>query len=115
MVEEEFFRPAETSPELFFSLLIILVLFLMLIFFGRKRQTLTDKIQNVKSYGELMGIVFNKRGYLEGDENKFLLKKAMMLRDRLSASDWAAIYLVAEPDSELEEIAEKKAGEELED
>ncbi len=115
MVERTFFDPAPMTPGLVWALMAVFVLFLMLTFFGRKRQTVAEKIQNITDYGELMSIVFNKRGTFEGKENTSLLSIAMVLRDKLSPSDWAAIYIVAEADSELERVAEEKACNELED
>lgn len=130
------FRPMEINipPEIFISAVMafFIVLLIIKLFRENRKQDspapwepgndhpsdqadpeTVEEIRKISSIDELMAFVSDYE-WLDGDENKLLLSKALAFEAGLDQDDWASIYEIAAEGSELERVAEEKAGNALE-
>lgn len=72
------------------------------------------EVRAITSGRQLISFLYNLHDYdsLSDSENDEILRKALELN--LDPEDWADIYHIAEPGSQLESVAESKAGDALE-
>lgn len=73
--------------------------------------SLLREIETASSAEDLMAIV--EEYYLDGEENSAFLRRILPFASQLDQEDWAEIYESSQAETELERIAEERAGDTL--